>query len=550
MSFFPLLLLPLIFSTTTVSILLSPAEARGGGQWQLLQKNIGIVAMHMQLLHNDQVIIYDRTDFGLSNISLPNGRCRHDPDEKVVKIDCSAHSLEYDAISNTFRPLFIQTDIWCSSGSVSPNGTLIQTGGYRDGERKVRTFNPCPSCDWEEYSNALVVKRWYSTNQILPDGRQIIIGGRRQFNFEFYPKTGASAKNTYSLPFLVQTYEAEGDAENNLYPFVFLNVDGNLFIFANNRAILLDYNNNKVVKTYPAIPGGDPRSYPSTGSAVLLPLRNLQQKLVEAEVIVCGGAPKGSFQKAKKRDFVGALDTCGRIKITDPNPMWTMEKMPGGRVMSDMVLLPNGYVLLINGAASGTAGWEYGRNPVLNPLLYKPDGVIGARFQIQNPSSIPRMYHSTAILLRDGRILVAGSNPHVGYNFQKVVFPTELRLEAFSPWYLKADFNDLRPEVMFPSPQTKVMCRVNLKVVFRVKAVRKSVAVTLLAPSFNTHSFSMNQRLLVLDEVKPTSRNVAAGGYEIEVKLPSLPFLAPPGFYLLFVVHEEVPSQGVWIQLV
>jgi hypothetical protein len=51
--------------------------------------------------------------------------------------------------------------------------------------------------------------------------------------------------------------------------------------------------------------------------------------------------------------------------------------------MSDMILLPNGDVLLING------GTEYGRNPVLNPFLYKPDGVIGERFKIQNPSTIP-----------------------------------------------------------------------------------------------------------------------------------------------------------------
>ncbi|VVA91931.1 unnamed protein product [Arabis nemorensis] len=29
-------------------------------------------------------------------------------------------------------------------------------------------------------------------------------------------------------------------------------------------------------ETFPAIPGGDPRSYPSTGSAVLLPLQNLE----------------------------------------------------------------------------------------------------------------------------------------------------------------------------------------------------------------------------------------------------------------------------------
>ncbi|GAU14640.1 hypothetical protein TSUD_97040 [Trifolium subterraneum] len=193
--------------------------------------------------------------------------------------------------------------------------------------------------------------------------------------------------------------------------------------------------------------------------------------------------------------------------------------------------------------ALGTAGWQLGKSLVLYPLLYKLNGVTGARFKIQNPSTIPRVYHSTAILLRDGRILVARSNPHVGYNFQNVEFPTELRLEAFSPWYLEAQFDDLRPELIFPAPQTKLQYRVNLKVVFRVKAalVSKSVAVTLLAPSFNTHSFSMNQRLLVLDQVKPT-RNVV-GGYEVEIGLPGSPFLAPPGYYLLFVVHQEIPSQ-------
>jgi hypothetical protein len=57
----------------------------------------------------------------------------------VVKTDCSAHSLEYDIIFNTFRPLFIQTDIHYSSNPVSANDTLIQTVGYRDNERNIRT---------------------------------------------------------------------------------------------------------------------------------------------------------------------------------------------------------------------------------------------------------------------------------------------------------------------------------------------------------------------------------------------------------------------------
>lgn len=153
------LLIPLIIIISTTVTIPSPAIA-AGGQWQLLQNNIGIVAMHMQLLHNDRVIIFDRTDFGFSNLSLPNGRCRVNPQEQAVKNDCTAHSLEYDVFSNTFRPLFIQTNIWCSSGSVNPNGTLIQTGGFNDGDRSVRTFNPCPNCDWQEFNASLSARRW------------------------------------------------------------------------------------------------------------------------------------------------------------------------------------------------------------------------------------------------------------------------------------------------------------------------------------------------------------------------------------------------------
>ncbi|KAK9009332.1 hypothetical protein V6N11_035873 [Hibiscus sabdariffa] len=113
------------------------------------------------------------------------------------------------------------------------------------------------------------------------------------------------------------------------------------------------------------------------------------------------------------------------------------------RVMGDMILLPDGNVLLINGAWSGSAGWEQGREPVLTPVLYRPDNGIGSRFETQNPTTIPRMYHSTAALVRDGRVLVSVSNPHAFYNFTGVLFPTELSLEAFSPAYMDAKFDSL-----------------------------------------------------------------------------------------------------------
>ncbi|EOY14941.1 Glyoxal oxidase-related protein [Theobroma cacao] len=539
---FSILLFQLLFASQPYHLILISAA---DGRWQLLQKSIGVSAMHMQLLRNDRVVMFDRTDFGKSNLPLPNGKCRTDPNDTALKVDCTAHSVEYDVLTNKFRALMVQTDVWCSSGAIMPDGNLVQTGGFNDGERRVRVFSPCSTCDWQEIPNGLAAKRWYATNHILPDGRQIVVGGRRQFNYEFVPKNVAA--NTFNLPFLSETNDR--GVENNLYPFVFLNVDGNLFIFANNRAILLDYVNNKVVKTYPTIPGGDPRSYPSTGSAVLLPLKNLKAPAIQAEVLVCGGAPKGSYLEALRGKFIAALKTCARMTITDPNPQWVMETMPMARVMSDMILLPNGKVLIINGAGSGSAGWELGRNPVLSPALYLPDNKIGSRFQAQTPTTIPRMYHSTAVLLRDGRVLVGGSNPHTFYNFTGVLFPTELSLEAFSPAYLDAKFNNLRPTIVAPKSSSEIQYgkKLTVQVLITGKVAPNLVSVTMVAPSFTTHSFSMNQRVLVLGNDKVTALEKST--YNIDVTTPRSANLAPAGFYLLFVVHQDIPSQGIWVKL-
>ncbi|XP_043703158.1 aldehyde oxidase GLOX-like [Telopea speciosissima] len=530
MALYPILCFSFFFFFFLILNSIKPVASQG--QWELLQQSIGISAMHMQLLNNDRVVIFDRTDFGRSNLSLPAGICRNDPNDYALRHDCTAHSAEYDVSKNSVRPLMVQTDTWCSSGAVSIDGNFIQTGGSHDGDHAVRIFKPCSTCDWQEFPTGLNQRRWYATNHILPDGRVIVIGGQEN-NYEFYPKS----TTVFSLPFLEQT--------SNLYPFVHLNVDGNLFIFANTQAILFDYTTNSIVKTFPVIPGGR-RTYPYTGSSVLLPLKNLQGSSVEAEVLICGGAPLGSTNSG---NFIGALDTCGRIRITDPNPTWTMETMPLARVMGDMILLPNGQILIINGAARGLSGWESGRDPVFYPVLYQPENLIGSRFQVLNPTTIPRMYHSTAILLRDGRVLVGGSNPHQYYNFTGVLYPTELSLEAFSPAYLDSKFSALRPTINAPLSYTKLSYGQRFMLQFSVSSPVKtnSVGVTMVAPSFSTHSFSMNQRMLVLD-----GRNVIGMSnslYSMAVTTPKSTFQAPPGYYLLFVVHQDIPSEGIWVHL-
>ncbi|KAG8096715.1 hypothetical protein GUJ93_ZPchr0013g33805 [Zizania palustris] len=548
---------PVLLVLLLASAGVSPASG-AGGRWDVLQRSIGVSAMHMQLLHNDRVIIFDRTDFGQSNLSLPDGRCRHNPQERVLPVDCTAHSAEYDVASNTFRPLFVFTDTWCSSGTVAPDGTLVQTGGWNDGYRNVRQMPACAwdddaTCDWDETQDALAANRWYATNQILPDGRAFIVGGRRQFNYEFYPKADPSDTSVISLPFLIQTKDPE---ENNLYPFVHLNIDGNLFIFAKNRAILLDYKKNKIVRTYPVLAGGDPRNYPSSGSSVLLPLKSSP---TEAEVLVCGGAPAGSYNSTKDGTYVSALVTCGRIKITDPTPSWVIETMPSPRVMGDMILLPNGAdVVIINGAMDGTAGWEAANTPAYAPLIYRPDHSPGDRFEEQSSTDIARMYHSSAVLLRDGRLLVGGSNPHVYYNFSNVQYPTELSLEAYSPAYLDTSNDALRPTIVDPSPTgtpVSVTYGAPLTLRFavpaastRVRPVAGVVSVTMVAPSFTTHSFAMNQRLLFLDVVK-TAALALDGTYQASVLMPATAALAPPGYYMVFVVNGNIPSEGIWVHI-
>nr|XP_016434335.1 PREDICTED: WSC domain-containing protein ARB_07867-like isoform X1 [Nicotiana tabacum] len=516
------------------------------GKWILLQKSIGVSAMHMQLLHNNKVVIFDRTDFGASNLSLPQGQCRYN--DEAIRVDCTAHSILYDVATNTYRPLMVHTDVWCSSGAVNPNGTLIQTGGYHAGERKIRLFSPCINdehCDWTELPQNLTVKRWYASDHILPDGRVIIVGGRRAFSYEFFPQNSQN-NGIFYLPFLKETTDPK--EENNLYPFLYLLPDGNIYIFANQRSVVLDYVNNKIIREFPLIPG-EKRTYPATGSSVMLPMKLVASASSPVvEVMVCGGANGGAFTQAEKGVFLPASRTCGRMRITDPDPVWVMEDMPMGRVMPDMLLLPTGDVIILNGASKGTAGWESAIDPVLNPVLYKPNEPDPSkRFTVLKQSNIPRMYHSAATLLPDGRILVGGSNPHIRYNFTGVQYPTELSLEAFRPPYLAPEHSHLRPSILTVEGPVSYGQKFSITFTLGFYQPAKELMVSMIPPSFTTHSFAMNQRLLILDVVEVQRLSLFA--QKITVCAPPSRNIAPPGYYMVFVVHKGVPGHSSWIRM-
>ncbi|XP_065850810.1 aldehyde oxidase GLOX1 [Euphorbia lathyris] len=525
----------------------SPVELGYKGAWELASDNSGVSAMHAMLIPMvDQVLMYDATIWKISKLPLPNGHCRV-LDKATGEKDCWCHSVLYDVKTSKLTPLELNTDTWCSSGGLDVEGNLVSTGGFQGGANTVRYLNRKPGADWREYPTALADRRWYSTQATLPDGRMIVVGGRDAFSYEYIPAEGKSNPKPFFFEFLRQTSDPE---ENNLYPFVYLTTDGNVFIFANSRSVLLNPNTNTIVKEFPELSGGH-RSYPASGCSALLPIKLhlVDKKIIPAEILVCGGsAHKDSYSKADHQIFYTALQDCARIRITDAKPVWKRELMPSPRIMGDAMILPTGDILLLNGAKRGASGWGFAREPNFTPVLYNPRAKRGSRFTELAPTNIARVYHSVSVVLPDGKILVGGSNTNNGYIYD-AMYPTELRIEKFSPPYLNQAIANRRPVIT--QVNEKFAYGASLQITIELKDPKTSqrdLKVTMYAPAFTTHGVNMNQRLidLGLSEVKA---NPATGIHTISFKAPPSTTIAPAGYYLLYVVYQGVPSIAKWVQI-
>ncbi|GLT44811.1 hypothetical protein SLA2020_186880 [Shorea laevis] len=77
---------------------------------------------------------------------------------------------------------------------------------------------------------------------------------------------------------------------------------------------------------------------------------------------------------------------------------------------------------------------------------------------------------------------------------------------------------------------------------------KTKLQVTMYSPPFTTHGISMNQRLVQLGIVD-VNRNVFPGIHNIVATGPPSGNIAPPGYYMLFVNFNGVPSVAVWVQI-
>jgi hypothetical protein len=152
-------------------------------------------------------------------------------------------------------------------------------------------------------------------------------------------------------------------------------------------------------------------------------------------------------------------------------------------------------------------------------------------------SSVPRLYHSTAVLLPDGRVVTAGGNPEGGTHVEWDNDPEEeMRLEVFSPPYL---FKGARPQITNAPESWAYGQKIDI-------ATPQSGSLKwahIIRPCVTTHSFDGSQRLVDL-------QIVSQAGTTVKVNVPGNRNFAPPGWYMLFIVNNGgIPSEAKWVHL-
>jgi hypothetical protein len=206
-------------------------------------------------------------------------------------------------------------------------------------------------------------------------------------------------------------------------------------------------------------------SSPFSASAVLLPLSPINN--YTPEILICGGSTMSdTVDPLTLSSQTPASKQCIRMVLntTGIAAGWQVESMPQARVMLDAILLPDGRVLVVNGAQTGVGGngnvgsscskfqellspdsstqvgdligQSNADNPAFQAVIYNPTAPVGYRFS-QNDlptSNIARMYHSVASLTPNGTIMLAGSNPNT--QVSTIKFATEYRVEWLTPSYL------------------------------------------------------------------------------------------------------------------
>jgi hypothetical protein len=242
----------------------------------------------------------------------------------------------------------------------------------------------------------------------------------------------------------------------------------------------------------------------------------------------------GKVMKCGNQGADGTSETAV-IDFTAQNPAWRMTGTISPmtpRVEHNLTLLPTGRVLLSGGLSLRLDIATAERRPQMwDPLTeqYSDPDLLA-------PDPVNRDYHSTALLLPDGRVLSTGG--------EIKSHPTDRsRLTATIYWppYLFDSAGALAARPVIDG----TVSAVGYGSTFLLDSPQAAsiASVVLMRPGSVTHAFNQEQRYVPLEFE-------AYGGDWLRITTPANGNLAPAGYYMLFIVNaDSVPSVANWNQV-
>lgn len=506
---------------------------------------------------------------------LPSGKVLYIGGEFDIK-----ETYLYDSHTEMVTPTGHKpsTNHFCGGHAWLPDGRLLVAGGHRgDGDRTDQHdhdgmagggLRGCSTFDFraEAWTDAFDLNfdpdgneysggRWYPTLVTLHDGRILAVGGhpdtrecypgpcqgeRASWNRRHnnnHPERYSADSNTWTL--LEEVITEDDPVVTDSYPRLHLLPGGHVFFSTTSRLFnrLFDPVAGALLDDEIG-PQSDDRYHPvekgnSVATSVLLPL--LPADGYRPRVLVCGGAQGERI--TLDRVNLGATPTW------DSPPSWEEagEPMAGERDWSDVegwegpppvrnhlnaVLLPTGQVLVTGGTEVAGEDLVQQENAVLHAEIYDPgiDWDAGAydegteSWTVVEQAHVPRYYHSVALLLPDGTVWTAGSNGR-GRNKR------ETRIELYRPFYM----GDIDRPVINAAPSA-----VAYRQAFEINTseAESIQRVALLRSGAVTHAFDSDQRYVSVQFSH-------VGGDRLVAVAPPDSSVAPPGYYLLWVIDAD-----------
>lgn len=448
------------------------------------------------------------------------------PTGKVLLFAAGSDAQLWDPATGALEPVPAPEGINCAGLTLLPDGRVLANGGHNDtlwkGSAQALVFNPWTKA-WTKLPD-MVVGRYYPTTLTMADGRALTLDGNGP--------DGADTPAPETWDGAAWTLHPGASQPMEFYPRAHV-VPGGDIIVASQQAETYRLDAGTMTWTAGEVSARGMRW--GSGQVLLPDLRTVLVAGGGSMGLSSEGAHTGAFRDDPTTIAANLVEgresaTASAQRLDATTMAWRdAASMSLPRRDLNLVLLADGTPLAVGGAPGfePVPGWT---EWALAPEAY--DASADAWTTLA-PSQRHRGYHSTALLLPDGRVLATGGDFETGTGALPVAQRTG---ELFSPPHL---FAGARPVILDAPGGADLGAAMPIL----TPDADRIAAVHLARLDAATHGVHADQRVVPLAFEREGSGALVAWA-------PEDAGAAPPGWYMLFLLSDEgVPSVAAMLRL-